>query len=124
MKKIIITESQLKKITKLLVMEQSNSINIEGRNGFINSDGTISLLNKFGKQIKIRLKTDRLGDVNIVKFLKKDDGNYEIETRKGTNKEFNIKKVNSLINFVDSSETSSSPLDSSMLVGNLKAYKV
>lgn len=124
MKKIIITENQLKKIAELLITEQSDNINIEGRNGVINPDGTISLLNKIGKQIKIRLKTDRLGDVNIVKFIKNDDGDYEIKTKKGRNEIFNIKKVKSLINFIDSSESVSSALDSSLLVGDLKAHKV
>lgn len=124
MKKIVITESQLKAITKLLVTEQSANINIEGRKGEINPDGTISLLNRLGQKIKIRLKTARLGDVNIVKFIKKEDGNYEIETKMGTNKEFKLDKVNQLLNFIDSSNTKSSALDSSIITGPLTAHKV
>lgn len=127
MKKIIITETQLKKITKLLISEQKMT-NIEGRKTTINPDGTLSILDKLGRAVKIRLKTGRkiMGNdlVNIVKFFRKEDGDYEIETLKGTNKTFELDKVKQLINFVDSSDMESNPLDSSMITGPLKAFKV
>jgi len=124
MKKIIITESQLKAITKLLVTEQSANINIEGRNGEIYDDGTISLANKSGAKIRIRLKTSILGDVNIVKFQKNEDGDYQILTKKGLNKDFPLDKVKMLINFIDSPKTVSPAIDSSFATGKLTAHKV
>lgn len=124
MKKIVISESQLKKITKSLIAEQAtNQTSIEGRKAIINPDGTLSILNNIGKFIKIRLKTENMGDVNVVKFVKTKKGNYQIETKLGVNKIFDLEKVKKLLNFVDSTEEISNPIDSSLLTGTLTAQK-
>ena len=124
MKKIVISESQLKKITKSLIAEQStNQTSIEGRKAIINPDGTLSILNNIGKYIKIRLMTKNMGDVNVVKFVKTKKGNYQIETKLGVNKIFDLEKVKKLLNFVDSTEKISNPIDSSLLTGPLTAEK-
>jgi hypothetical protein len=142
MKKLVITESQLKRLTKSLVSEQQT--NLGGLPVFLDLRGQTpeesqkkevpasnpnfgTLTFKVGnKQVKIRLFTSRLGNVNIVELTPTTNG-AKIVTLKGTEKELDKEIVNTLLKFVQNLQTKPNDtvqLDSSMMTGKLLAKKV
>lgn len=128
MKKIVITESQLERVTKSIseqFLTQPKETNLEGRKAIINTDGTISIFSNATKNfVKIRFKTDNLGDVNFRKFEKNLKGTeYDVETKMNKKLEFPPKKVLELLNFVDSNDKISDSLGGNFVTGTLKAYK-
>jgi hypothetical protein len=129
MKKIILTETQLKKLTNNIVLEQQT--NLGGfpvsldLNGDVNTNpnyGTLTF--KIGnKQIKVRLFTTRYGNVNIVKLIPKKDGAF-IKTLKGREQILDSDMVSKMIDFIKNPDASDVKLDSSLLIGDLKAKKL
>lgn len=130
MKKIILTESQLKILTKCLVTEQQT--NLGGLPVLLDLNGDTSKNPNFGtlifkvnnQPIKIRLFTEKLGNVNVVKLFPTSNG-VNITTLKGTKKELGNDIVNNLTNFVKNQRTNTTlELDSSFITGKLFAKKI
>jgi hypothetical protein len=140
MKKIVITETQLKRLTKSLVTEQSQ-INLGGLPVLLNKSGQTPeemekkivpknnpnfgtlTFNIGGKTVRIRLFTSKYGDVNIVELQPKKDGAY-IKTLKGREQNLDSDIVSKIIEFVKNPSLNDVKLDSSFLVGDLKAKKI
>lgn len=128
MKKIVITESQLERVTKSIseqFLTQPKETNLEGRKAIINTDGTISIFSNTTKNfVKLRFSTKNMGDVNFRKFEKNPKGTkYDIETKLNKQLEFPIEKVVELLNFVDSNKKVSDSLGGNFVTGTLTAEK-
>ena len=140
MKKIVITETQLKRLTKSLVTEQqitlgglSVSLDLKDwdeekklakeRPSNNPNFGTVIFSNQGKNPVRVRLYTS-MGDTNIVKLVPKDGGVY-IETLKGKTKQLGKDVVDKLIQFVNTPniKVTKEPLISSMGIG-LYAKKV
>lgn len=122
MKKIIITETQLKKITESLVIE-SNITDIMGVRAEVNPEGTVSFYRKDKQKIVIRFTT-RFGDANITSITEQD-GSYYITTRMVTTpQEIDSDGVKKLIDFVNSSEKKPVKILWNIKTGDLMAKKV
>jgi hypothetical protein len=106
MKRLIITENQLKKLTKSLVNEQVQTslfdvpvtLNLSGDVETNPSYGALTF-NVGNKKINVRLFTTRYGNVNIVKLIPKDNGAY-IKTLKGREQVLDKDTVNKLIDYI------------------------
>jgi len=128
MKKIVITESQLKRLTNNIVLEQQ--VKLGGIPVSLDLNGDVKTNPNYGtltfnignKKINIRLFTTKKGNVNIVKLIPKDDGIY-IKTLMGIEKNLNKDTINKLIEYVNN-PIGEVKLDSSILVGDLKAKKI
>jgi hypothetical protein len=130
MKKIVISESQLKRLTKSLVTEQTK-LNLGGLPVSLDLSGDVKTNPNFGtltfniggKTIKVRLFTTKFGNVNIVELKPKEDGAY-IKTLKGREENLDNEMISKLVKFVQSQTSNDIKLDSSFLVGDLKAKKI
>lgn len=122
MKKIIITEAQLKKITESLVNE-SVITDIMGVKAEVNNDGTVSFYRKDNQKITIRFTT-RYGKANITSITEKD-GSYYITTIKVTTpQEIGADGVKKLIDYVNSPEKEPVKILWNLKIGDLMANKV
>jgi hypothetical protein len=127
MKKILLTETQLKKLTKSLLIE---NVIYKGNKITVNGDGTINVNN-----VKIRLTHSNNPiplsgkgpwNINITKIWITNDG-LRFDTIKRKNKEDNILSydiLDKLINYTKQRNDESLSLMSNMLVGDIKANKV
>jgi len=128
MKKIVITETQLKRLTKFLVTE---SVNYNDTIISYNPDGTISVKDK-SIDVKIRLihtknPTPLSGDgpweINIVNLNLQDKG-LNFETKKGRKGLIPKNVLDSLINYVKSNDRNNKFLMDGGLAGQIFAKKV
>jgi hypothetical protein len=124
MKRILLTETQLLRLTKSLVRE---NIIHNGHNINYNPDGTINV-----NKIKIRLlhtqnPLDLFNkgpwEINIVKLNKQDKG-LDFETKKGKKGLIPIKVLDDLINYVNSNDRNNKLLMNGGLAGDILAKKV
>lgn len=124
MKKIVITESQLERLTKSLVTE---NIAHNGNQINYNSDGTINVNNVKIRLIHTKNPTPFSGDgpweINIVKLNKQDKG-LDFETKKGKKGLIPVNVLDDLIIYAKSSDRNNKFLMSGGLAGDILAKKV
>lgn len=101
--KIIITESDLIRIVKKVLVEGS-SIKLLGRTFIPNIDGSVTITNIKNKPVKIRFSKFYM-DINISAIEPKSDGGCIVTAKSGTKKELTKSQVVEVIGFVDSSNT-------------------
>jgi len=132
MKKIILTETQLKTLTKSLATEQTQTqTSLFGVPVTLNLSGNVNTNPSYGtltfyvgnKKVNVRLRTSRYGNVNIVELIPKNDGAF-IKTLKGREQKLDKEIVSKMIDFIKNPNISDVDLDSSILVGDLKAKKI
>jgi len=119
MKKIIITESQLKKITEILILEEELT-DIMGIKAQVNKDGTVSFIRQDKKTIIIRFTT-RYGNANITSITEQD-GSYFITTRMvNTPQIIDNDGVKILVNFVNNPKKDGVKILWNIKIGDLVA---
>lgn len=111
MKRYIITEEQLRKITEYFTISEkedddifSNEITVKGRKCRINEDGTVSIQNNKKEFIKVRFQTKLpiygAENANVV-GLKIIEGGFKIKSKKGNKQDIKGQDVDDIISFVD-----------------------
>lgn len=112
MKKIIITETQLKKITKALLNEQNNVRNLAGLITYLNTNnpndekkfGTLSVKNQSGKIVNIRFYAESFiknAIINIVDLITNEDNSVHLKFKSGREKTINSNIVSNVINYIN-----------------------
>lgn len=103
MKKILrLSESDLIKIVKKIIKEStgpSKKLSLLGRDVTINSDGTISILNKKNQPQKIRIKTSIGPEINVQNITPSENG-FIIQGKK-MSKEVGIDVIEKVFKFPD-----------------------
>ncbi len=124
MKKIVITEAQLKNLTKFLVTE---NIEINGSNISYNPDGTINVngvkIRLIHTQNPLPLSGKGPWEINIVKLNKQDKG-LDFETKKGRKGLIPFNVLNGLISYVKSNDRNNKYLMDGGPAGDILAKKV
>lgn len=120
MKKIIITENQLRKITESLLDESSDIMGLKIK---VNDDGTVSFYKKDGQKINIRFST-RYGNVNITNIIEKDGSYYITTIRIKEPQEINQDGVKKLIEYINAQQTEPVKILWNIKIGDLIAKKV
>ena len=82
------------------INEQVKDIELIGRNVIINNDGTVSVEDKNGKMVDVRMSVKLLGDINV-SDITQELQNFYITGKKGRTEKVDKKAIETVISFVD-----------------------
>ena len=82
------------------INEQVKDIELIGRNVTINNDGTVSIEDKNGKMVDVRMSVKVLGDINVSNITQELQ-NFYITGKKGRTEKVDKKAIETVISFVD-----------------------
>lgn len=85
---------------ELTSLQESLTTKIIGRDVTINPDGTLTVSNHKGEDVKIRMYVSMLGDINVAKLKMSPEGLY-VTGKAGRTELIKIETVKDVIHFVD-----------------------